>query len=861
MYKYKFTLATLLLMIGFAPAAFSQVKAKPDTTIIAQIDSTLLNDATENTLDNIPVVSLDENDNLDGSAQNVSSQLNTGRNPFINAASFNFGAVRFRIRGYDSDLFGTNMNGVPMENLDNGFTPYGLWGGLNDVLRNKQYTPGLQSNKFSFGGQGGFTNIDTRASKQRKQTQVGYALSNRNYTNRVSFSHSTGLNAKGWAFSIAGSRRWAEEGFTDGTFYDGFSAYIGIDKKINERHLLSFVAFITPTTSGRQGASVKEMLDIAGTNYYNPYWGYQNGKKRNASIAKSSQPIGILTHEWKITPKTTLLTAASYLNGNRSTTGLDWYNAADPRPDYYRYLPSYQDDSSFRQRVYDALKNDVNKRQINWDALYLANYGNTATIQNVDGIAGNNFTGRRSMYILEERVVHTEKYNVNTTLNTTINSHIDLTAGLTYEKQRNHYYKKVNDLLGGAFYVDVNQFGERDFPTNPDAAQNDVNHPNRIVGVGDKFGYNYDINIHKGTAWVQTNVKLKALDFFISAAHTYTRFQRIGNVRNGLFPNDSYGKSDAHEFYNYSAKGGLTYKITQGNYIFANTSYETRAPYFENAYLSLRTRGTVQDNLKSEKISSVEAGYVLIAPTVKFRATGYYTEFKNQTDVLIFYDDLARTFGNYALSGIGKQHMGVELGAEVIAYKGLTINAAAAIGRYRYNTRQVATITQDNSAGIIAKDIVYAKNFYLSTPQEAYTIGVNYRSRKYWYVNVNFNYFDQMYLQISPVRRTSPAVNGLDPNSAQWHSIVDQTKLNAQHTLDAFAGYSWLMNNRFKGLHKRTFLLFNLGVNNILNNTDIVSGGFEQLRFDYAEKNVDKFPPKKFYAYGTNFFASIGLRF
>ena len=207
MYKYKFTLATLLLIFGFTASTYSQLKAKPDTTIINVIDSTLLNDATENTLDNIAVVSLDENDNQDGSAQNVSSQLNTGRNPFINAASFNFNAVRFRIRGYDSDLFGTNMNGVPMENLDNGFTPYGLWGGLNDVLRNKQYTPGLQSNKFSFGGLGGFTNIDTRASKQRKQTQVGYVLSNRNYSNRVSFSHSTGLNNKGWAFSIAGSDR------------------------------------------------------------------------------------------------------------------------------------------------------------------------------------------------------------------------------------------------------------------------------------------------------------------------------------------------------------------------------------------------------------------------------------------------------------------------------------------------------------------------------------------------------------------------------------------------------------------------------------------------------------------------------
>jgi len=475
---------------------------------------------------------------------------------------------------------------------------------------------------------------------------------------------------------------------------------------------------------------------------------------------------------------------------------------------------------------------------------------------------GNNVTGRRSVYIVEERVIHTEKYNINTTLNTSINNHIDLTAGLTYESQKNNYYKKVDDLLGGAFYVDINQFGQRDFPTEPDAAQNDVNRPNRILGVGDKFGYNYNINIKKATAWVQTNVKLKKLDFFIGAEHVYTRFQRQGNVKSGLFPNNSYGKSDAHEFYNYSVKGGLTYKITQGNYFFANATYETKAPYFENAYLAPRTRDFVQGNLRSEQISSAEAGYVLIAPTVKFRLTGYYTVIKHQTNVLTFYNDDAATFVNYAISNIGKEQFGLETGAEVILYKGLTLNAAAAIGRYRYNTNQLATTLSDNSSAVISKDVtVYSKNYYLPTPQEAYTVGLNYRSRKYWYVNVNYNYFDQMWLDFNPVRRTAAAVNGVDPTSANWNTILDQTRLKPQHTLDLFAGYSWLMNNRFKGLHKRTFLLFNLGVNNILNNENIVSGGYEQLRFDFAEKNVNKFPDKRFYAYGINFFASIGLRF
>ena len=118
-----------------------------------------------------------------------------------------------------------------------------------------------------------------------------------------------------------------------------------------------------------------------------------------------------------------------------------------------------------------------------------------------------------------------------------------------------------------------------------------------------------------------------------------------------------------------------------------------------------------------------------------------------------------------------------------------------------------------------------------------------------------------MYLNYNPIRRTASAVSGVEPGSAQWHQILDQTQLKNQYTLDAFAGYSWLMNRKFHQLKKRHFLVFNVGVNNILDNRNIVSGGYEQLRFDFAEKNTGKFPDKRFYAYGINFFASVGLRF
>ena len=457
-------------------------------------------------------------------------------------------------------------------------------------------------------------------------------------------------------------------------------------------------------------------------------------------------------------------------------------------------------------------------------------------------------------------MINTNRFNFNTTLNAVLGEHTDFTAGGSFQYQKNHYYKEVEDLLGGDFYIDLNQFAERDFATDPNANQNDLNRPNRLLGVGDKFGYNYDIDIKRAAVWAQTIVKFNKIDFFISAEHSFSSFFRTGNVRVGLFPNNSFGKSKVYNFYNYTFKAGATYKIDGRNYLFANGAYMTRAPFFENAYIAPRTRDAVQDDLTSEKISSVEAGYVLNAPRLKVRLTGYYTQMRDQMNVLTFYHDEYRNFVNYAISGIDKDHYGVEFGVDAKVYKGLSVNAGASIGRYYFTSRQNATVTVDNSATIVSKDLIYSNNYRVPTPQEAYTIGLDYRSPKFWFLNVNFNYFDNMWLDYNPLRRTESAVGGMDVNDPLRAEILGQEKLKAQYTLDAFAGYSWLMNNKFK-MKKRTFLVFNVGVNNILNNKNIVSGGFEQLRFDFAGKNLDKFPARRFYAYGLNYFASIGLRF
>jgi hypothetical protein len=92
-------------------------------------------------------------------------------------------------------------------------------------------------------------------------------------------------------------------------------------------------------------------------------------------------------------------------------------------------------------------------------------------------------------------------------------------------------------------------------------------------------------------------------------------------------------------------------------------------------------------------------------------------------------------------------------------------------------------------------------------------------------------------------------------------AIIDQLQADGQFTLDASFGKSWKLNSYFKSMKNQTFFLINVGVNNILNNQDLVTNGFEQLRFDFAEKDINKFAPKSYYGFGTNYFINFTLRF
>ena len=851
----------VIINVAHSQGVSKKIKNSGDTTTPVRDSMNLQNEIKTNLLDNIPVIAIDDNEVGGVGDQSVSSVLSASRDPFLDASTFNFFIARFRPRGYDFNNSSLFMNGAPIENLENGSGSFSAFGGMSSIMRNRENSLGIKPNSFGFGGVGTNTNLELQPSTQRKRTEIGYSFSDRAYTHRWSFTHSTGLNKNGWAFTVSANRRWSDEGYVEGTYTNSWSYFIGIDKKISKNRTISLSVFGSPSESGGQKNVVTEADTLLKTHYYNPAWGFQNGKKRNSSVIKTNQPYIILSDEIKLNNNSTLVNAASFSFGDRGSTGLDYFNyAPSPNPDYYKNLPSYQTNPITAKYVAQRFKSDVNVRQINWQHLYDANRSNLETINNasVDGLTGQTYTGYKSSYILGERVTNSQKANFSSTYNTRIGKNANLTAGVVLLSQNDHNYKKADDLLGGQYFVDVNQYAIGSFPSNPSVQYPNLPTPNNIVKTDGIYGYNYNTHINKEEVWLQGAFKYNKFDFFAAGQFSNTQFWRYGNWQTGLYPNNSLGKSAVYNFNNGSIKGGLTYKIDGKNYLYANAAYLTRAPEFRNVFLSPDTRDQVQDNITSEKITSVEGGYIVNAPFVRAKLSGYYTKFANQMSVLSFFNEDYYTFTNYALSNISKVHYGSELGIEAKITPEVQLTGAASVGRYYYDSRMNATTVNDNTTGILSKDIVYAKDYRVAnTPQEAYSFGIHYRSKKYWYVGLSGNYFNQMWSNFNPVRRTVSGVSNATYGSQTWNDILKQEQLPGQFILDLNAGYSWKLPSNW--LNRFTLLLVNMNISNLTNNKNLVTYAGEQLRFDNGAPT--EFPPKYSYAYGLTYALNVTLRF
>ncbi|MBQ1746362.1 MAG: carboxypeptidase-like regulatory domain-containing protein, partial [Muribaculaceae bacterium] len=663
----------------------------------------------------------------EGNTQEVALLSGATDNPFYQASSYTFSTARFRIRGYENQKTETYINGIPFNDGVRFSFNYSMTGGLNQAFRNKTIGMGLEDNLFGFGGIGGANNIKTFAADYAPGTRVSLAYTNGNYRWRGMITHATGLNKHGWAMTVSAVARYAKEGVYPGSFYNSWGYFLALQKVFNPQHTLTLTTFGAPTKRAANSAIYEECAQLVGSNMYSPDWGWQEGKKRNSKVVESFDPTAILNWVWKPNDHTSLNTGFAYHKSFYSKAALNWYRAADPRPDYYRYLPSYFTDETSKQLYTDLWTSESDITQIRWNDLYQANYMNNQ-------MADQTGVEQGSTYILENRHSNQSSFTLSSVLNKRFTHQLTMMTGANANYTVSSYYKTIKDLLGGRYWLDVDNFAERDFPDSPEMAQNDMENPNRKVLKGDRFGYDYNILTFKAQLWHQWVLNLAKWEMFASVKGDYFQFQRDGKMRNGRAPENSYGKGDTHRFLTYGAKAGITFKLDGRNSFTGHAFYGTEAPRPYDAYISSRTKDDVID-LKVEKIFSADLSYVMSYRNFKGIVTAFFTDQRDNTERNSFYDDVRSTFMNFALTGVHKQYKGVEVGLSYKLSSSLTVSAAANIARYQYKNRPLGTRSYENGSNPDVTSVIYLKNFYVAgSPQECYSLAFNWAGPKNWYV-------------------------------------------------------------------------------------------------------------------------------
>lgn len=884
---------------------------------------------------------------MDDSGYDDAPSLLYGNDIYSSIAGYGFSSIRFKNRGYASESQDVYISGVRMNDAITGYTPFSLWSGLNEAMRSKETTMGTETYDYGFGGYNGITNILATPSSVRKGWRFSALTNSALYRLRLMATYASGELDNGWSYAFNVSARLGGNDWVKGVYYRSFAYYAGVEKKFGDMHRLSLVAFASPTNRGAQNASTQEVYDLVGDNMYNSNWGYQNGKLRNSRVRKTHEPVFVL--KYTATPLENLEASATvtYRTGKNGYTALDWYDTYDPRPDYYRNLPSYfwMENSDYGRDSYEKyswaqeawITNYNSTRHINWDRLYNVNYHNTDS----DGFS-------RSKYIVEERRTDQNDINLNGSVKWRANDWFTLTGGVNYRWNRTEYYKLADDLLGGDYYVNIDQFAERDFASDQAMIQNDLdyyiaNGSAQKLSRGDKYGYDYYANVRDAEIWANAAFEKGHFRGYAALQAGYNKFWRDGVYRKGLFAglddngNEIYspdtgnlltsydkdgnvitskGRSDVADFFTYSAKLGASWFFTGGHRVYANAAYINDAPTFNQSFISPRTRNTIVPNLTTTKTVSADINYTYSNNGYDVRVTGFWTKIMDQTDMMSFYDDSQNSFTNFAMTGIDQRHVGIEVGFEIPLYlQNLFLQGVLSWGEYIYTSTPYMTQTIDNSAEVIIDNqpVTYwkshpvyrkaivdgvaeyekdasgnyildkeQKHYVPSTPQLAANLGLRYRTNSYWFFELNGQFFANSYLDMNPLYRTMTAVAGPDnamtdaalaEHSSTWflnesiernmglspaeiEYMAAQEKFKPVFLLNASIGKSWYIDRKYN-------FGFSLEVKNILNNTGVKTGGYEQTRLIDSEsmKRYYRFDSKYFYMSGINYMLNLYFRF
>jgi hypothetical protein len=790
-------------------------------------------------------------------SQDIPLILNTTPGVYATAQGGGDGDARINIRGFSQNNVAVMIDGIPVNDMENGWVYWSNWFGLDLVTQRIQVQRGLGASKLALPSVGGTMNIITAGIQQKRQIKVKQEVANDGYF-RTSVSYNSGQLPHGWGITAAGSYKtgdgWVEQTYTKGWFY-----YLKIDKKIGN-HLISLTGSGAPQEhaqrryqkpmatydsayASKHGVNVPP-ADYYYTNYmdpdymvnkgisYNADWGKytdKDGKEHilNEKVNYFHKPQFSLRDFWNVSEKLYLSNIVYLSLGNGGGTSLKKSVSASQG----FITPDGQIDM---QRYYDY---------------------NTSFI---DPLYPNEPFEYKSTQYLRSQVNNHKWFGLLSTFNYTINDHFTLSGGLDLRRYKGEHYEKIYDMIGGDYVID----------------NSDPNRESNIqLGVGDKINYHDDGIVQWGGFFSQLEYLSGNLSAFVNLTGAYSGYKKVDyfqpkvitvgdstyeitynrpdTINGVIYDHDSpglqYQESDWYWKPGFTIKAGVNYNLTERSNLFLNAGYLSKAPRFNNVYN--RYDLTLLTNIVNENIAAVELGYTYNSKLLTVNGNVYYTDWRNAPGNPQPYPISEGETGYFNIKGMDARHMGVEVDASWDILKNLEAEGLISLGNWKWTSEDSVDLYDQNN-NIVQKVFFNAKGIHVGdAAQTQLAASLRWEIIKSLYVKGQFTYFDRYYSDFNPFD-LDPAKNpsGFDDEG----NPLDTWMMPDYFLIDMHAGYSF----------KISKVKFDIraSVLNLLNTT-YVTDASNNDEFTTTTKDNDAKSAAVFFGMGRRFNTSLTISF
>lgn len=753
--------------------------------------------------------------------------LNNTPSVYATKSGGGFGDARINIRGFSQENLAVLINGVPVNDMENGRVFWSNWAGLSDVTTAMQVQRGLGSSKLAISSVGGTINIITKTTDKQEGGSIMSSYGNDNYLKTLA-TYSTGKNESGFAASFLLSRT-AGDGYVNGTEFEGYNYFVGLGWEINDNHDLQFMLTGAPQVHNQRTGSFFNMATLDdyltyGTKYnYND--GTLNGREFNFRRNFYHKPVTSINWNWEINENSSLSTSAYVSFGRGGGTG-DIGRAGGFR---------FASDRNLR---------DTSNGLFLYDQLVRANSGQGGTFSN--GVTFNNapdfqtgtfivndpdlYSGfreddpptdrldgvnRRNGIIRRASINSHNWYGLLSNFNTKLNEELTLDFGIDIRSYTGIHYRRIDNLLGADGYRDNDNINNP-FNVLTTEYSSDLSSLWNVFKSTDdeeKIDYHNDGKVRWFGAFTQLEYKKDDISAFVQGSLSNQGFKRIDYFN--YLDSSPEQETEWQNIWGGNIKGGVNWNINENHNVFANGGYYSKQPFFDSVFLG--NRNDINPSPRNEKIVGLELGYGYHTDNFRMNVNLYRTQWKDRFISVSSTFDVNQTpdnedddiQGTADVQGVEQIHLGAELDFVYNITEDVTFLGMFSYGDWKYASTVSARYLDDGGDNILnpVTNEPEIETLYLDgvrvgdAAQTTGRLGIEVKPFKNFKIDLSQRFVDRLYARI---------------NADDFNSIEEgergSLRLPGYSLSDLGLSYRWNFNTE-----RKESLNFRLNINNFTN--------------------------------------------